>query len=173
MRQFRRRTWPLRQPHFQRQSVSRGGQGGLLEAARSFLLGVGKKALVAALIVGLSAVHPVLGATAAKAYSFYGHGMAGLALYTTYTGWKSGRESTPHAAGEAAKVVVGEATGAASGSAASSMVANLKQSGVIDQISKETNVAPPITSEMLRGTISSSMSQGFGDLAGYVAEKGS
>lgn len=144
---------------------------GALETAKSFLLGVGKNALVAALLVGLTAVHPVLGATAAKAYGMYSHGLAGLALYHTYTEWKSGRESTPHAAGEAAKVVAGEAAAGGSNALAASMVGKLKQAGVIDQMSEQTNVNPVITSDMLRGTISASASQGFGDLAGYTVEE--
>ncbi len=167
-----RQTWSQRQPQLPQQpQPATRSQGGILGAARSFLLGVGKNALVAALLVGLTAVHPVLGATATKAYAVYSHGIAGFALYNTYVKWKSGGESAPRAAGEAAKVITGEAAVGASNMLASSMVNGLKQTGMIDQISKETNTNPVITSDMLRGTISTSASQGFGDLAGYTVEK--
>lgn len=135
---------------------------------RSFLLGVGKTALVAALLAGLTAVHPVIGAVATKAYALYGHGMAGVALYNTYTKWKSGELTTPQAAGEVTRTVTGEATGGASDMFASNMVTGMKQTRVIEQISRETNVDPLVTSDMLKGTISASESQGFADLAGYI-----
>jgi hypothetical protein len=133
---------------------------------------MGKNALVTALVVGLTVAHPVLGVMATKVYGVYSHGMAGVALYNAYSNWKSGELSTPQAAGEAAKTVAGEVTGGVSDTLASTMVNGLKQSGVIQQISRETNVEPGVVSDMMSGTISASASDGFADLTAYTVRKG-
>lgn len=121
--------------------------------------------------MGLTALHPPLGVAATKAYALYGHGMAGLALFNIYRKWKSGEESAPKAAGQVAKVIGGQVTGSASSGLGSTMVDGLKQTGVIDQISKETNVNPVVTSDMLKGTVSASAEQGFEDVEGYTVKK--
>lgn len=145
--------------------------GSAWHSAKSFLLGIGKDALVLSLLAGLTAIHPPAGAIAAKTYAFYSHSMAGLDLYNIYTRWKSGGLSAPRAAGEATKVISGEAMGGATNTLASSLVGGLGQTGTIDRLSKETNVNSGVITDMLKGTLSSSASEGFSDLEGYTVEK--
>lgn len=135
------------------------------------MIGAGKAALTASLLVGLTAVHPVLGAVAAHAYSAYNHGVVGLGLYNIFKKWKSGEESTPQAAKETTKLVAGEVAGRPSDRLAETMVSGLKQTGGIEQVAKQTSISPVVYSDMLQGSISSSASQGFGDLAGYMVGK--
>lgn len=121
--------------------------------------------------MGLTAVHPVLGAMATHAYSVYNHGAVGFALYNIFKKWRSGEESTPQAARETTRLVAGEAAGGASDKLAETMVSGLKQTGAIEQVAKQTSISPVVYSDMLQGSISSSASQAFGDLAGYVVGK--
>lgn len=146
--------------------------GGRLQSAKAYLVDVGKDALVFSLLVGLTAVHPPAGVFAAKTYAYYSHSLAGLELYSIYTKWKSGGVSSPKAAGEAAKVITGEAMGGASNVLGAFIVDRLGQTGVIDKLSKETNIGSGTISDMLKGTLSSSASEGFSDLEGYAVEKG-
>jgi hypothetical protein len=108
---------------------------------------------------------------ATHAYSVYNHGAVAFALYNIFKKWRSGEESTPQAARETTRLVAGEAVGGASDKLAETMVSGLKQTGAIEQVAKQTSISPVVYSDMLQGSISSSASQGFGDLAGYVVGK--
>jgi hypothetical protein len=145
--------------------------GSRLQSVKSYLVGVGKDALVFSLFAGLTAVHPPAGVIAAKTYAIYSHSLAGLEMHSIYTNWKSGGVSSPKAAGEAAKVITGEAMGGAANAFGTSMVDRLGQIGVIDKLSKEMNIGSGTISDMLKGTLSSSASEGFSDLEGYTVEK--
>lgn len=172
LRRYNIRYAPVFEQAEEPTSLVTSHRGSRLQSVKSYLLGAGKDALVFSLIAGLTAVHPPAGVIAAKTYAVYSHGLAGFELYGIYTKWKSGGMSSPKAAGEAAKVITGEAMGGASNAFGASMVDRLGQTGMIDKLSKETNIGSGSISDMLQGTLSSSASEGFSDLEGYTVEKG-
>lgn len=141
------------------------------DSVKSFLVGVGKSALVGSLVYGLSTGVPPLGTVAIPAYSAYSYAKAGKDLYDVYSNWKSGQRSTVESVKEASGTAASVATGDASDRIAMVMVSNLNESGVIGEIAKQTNVNSNVYSQMLQGSISSATSEGLGEIAKFTVGK--
>jgi hypothetical protein len=134
-------------------------------------VGAGKEILVGALLGGLTAIHPTLGAVASHAYSSYSYESVGIGLFSIYRKWKSGQETGAEAVKDATGVGSGVIAGRAADRTAERMVSELRKSGAIDKIGEQTGVNTKIYSQMLQGSISAAESQGFSELAKYAVGK--
>ena len=125
---------------------------------------------MASLVYGLSAAYPPSGAVLIPAYKTWGYAKVGESLYKTYSEWRSKGPSATHLK-EGAAMGVDLATSNHADRVSQDLVSRLRQTGTIDEIGKQTRVDPIVYSEMMKGSLSVTISHGFGELTRYTIGK--
>jgi len=122
-------------------------------------------------IYGLSAAVPPLGAVAIPAYTAYNYSKLGYGLYKIYAEigaeGKVSAKSLKETSGSLGEFV---AQGPAD-TIASAVVARASQSGLFAEMAKNTRVEDMVIAEMMRGSTSSALSSGAGELAKFAIGK--
>lgn len=132
---------------------------------------IGKSVLTNALIYGLSAAVPPLGAVAIPAYMTYNYSKLGYNLYKVYDEMQSkgkvSLSSVTRASGSLGEFV----TQRPADDTAATIVAKVQESGLFQEMAKKTNVDEVVFAEMFKGSISSGLSASGGELAKFVIRK--
>lgn len=127
--------------------------------------------LASAVIYGLSAAFPPIGAVAIPLYTVYGYSRLGLGLYKVYKEWREhsriSEESMRKVAGPSAEA----ATQSAADKAALAVANQASRIGLFDEMAKKTGVDPVVMKEMVRGSTSSALSTSAGELAKFAIKK--
>lgn len=132
---------------------------------------IGKSVLTSALIYGLSAAVPPLGAVAIPAYMTYNYSKLGYNLYKVYDELQSkgkvSLSSVTQASGSLGEFV----TQRPADDAAAAIVTKAQGSGLFQEMAKKTNVDEVVFAEMFKGSTSSALSASGGELAKFVIRK--
>lgn len=136
-----------------------------------YLKGIGKSILTNALICGLSASVPPLGAVAIPAYMAYSYTRLGYDLYKAYDELSLTGNTEADSVGEASESLGEFVTEQPADTIASSIVNKVKESGLLEDMAKKTGVEEVIFAEMLKGSTSSALSSSGGELAKFIIKK--
>jgi len=127
-----------------------------------------KTVLVPAVVYGLSAAFPPVGAVAVPLYHVYGYADLGRGLYGVCKEWSEHRKIT----GKAVEGMAGPSAELTSqplaDKVASRLVDGANRVGLFDGLAKQTGVEPVVMKEMVRGSTSSALSSGAGQLARFA-----
>jgi hypothetical protein len=138
------------------------------QSIREYVTGDGRSALTTALVYGLSAAVPPIGAFALPAYTAYNYAKLGHDLFNVYKDLRASghvRRGDATAAGDS---VGSNLTGEAADSLASSITSAASSSGVFGGIELATKVKGSVLSAMFKGSISSALSGFGGNVLGFA-----
>jgi len=131
----------------------------------------GPDILVSALVAGVSAAFPPAAPFITSAYSTYGYSSIGYGLYKLYIDWKSGKKSAAVSIKDGSGIVAQAAAGAIPDGVAASIVSGLAKTSVIQRAADNARVDQGVYTEMLQGTISTTISEGIGGLSEFTVGK--
>ena len=136
-----------------------------------YVKSVGSSILKNAVIYGLSAAFPPLGAVAIPAYMAYNHFKLGQCLYKACNEVISKGKVSGESVEETSARLGEFVTQRSADDMASTIVSMAKQSGLFEEMTKETGVHEVVFAEMLKGSTSSALSTSAGELAKFVVGK--
>jgi hypothetical protein len=136
-----------------------------------FLKSTGKAALTSAIIYGLSAASPPLGAVLIPAYTAYGYSKLGYGLLKVYREISVEGKVSPNSMKEASESIGEIATQSSADAVASAMIEKANQSGLFKEMATRTGVREVVIAEMMRGSTGSALSTGGGELAKFAIMK--
>jgi hypothetical protein len=147
------------------------GYGKYTPRVSDFLKSTGKAAATSAVIYGVSAASPPLGAFLIPAYTAYGYSKLGYGLLKIYEEIRAqGRAGSDSVKGTSESI--GEAaTQGIADSLASSIVGKASQGGLFKEMATKTGAKEVVIAEMMRGSTSSALSTGGGELAKFAVMK--
>jgi hypothetical protein len=132
---------------------------------------IGKAALTSAVVYGLSAAAPPIGAVLIPAYTAYNYSKLGYGLFKVYREvsqeGKLNLDSTSRVSGQLGEV----ATQSSSDAIASAIVTRASQSGIFKEMAEKTGIQEGVMAEMTRGSTSSALSASGGELAKFAIMK--
>ena len=127
--------------------------------------------MTGALIYGISAAVPPVGAVAIPAYTAYGYARLGYALNMAYYEVRLRGGVSPSTTGEVAGRM-GEVVAQHSADAiAGQVVAKAQQDGLFKDMTAVTGVETAVIAEMMKGSTSSALSSGTGELAKFLVTR--
>jgi len=132
---------------------------------------IGKSALTNAVIYGLSAAIPPLGAVAIPAYMAYNYSKLGYGLYKVYSEISAEGKVSANSMKQASESLGDFVTQGPADTIASAVVARATQDGLFEEMVKNTHVDEVVFAEMMRGSTSSALSAGAGELAKFAIVK--
>jgi len=130
-----------------------------------------KAAIKGAVIYGLSAASPPLGAVLIPAYTAYGYSKLGYGLLQIYREVSVEGKVSPDSMKEASESLGGVATQSSADSIASTITERANQSGLFKEMATKTGIQEVVIAEMMRGSASSALSTGGGELAKFAIMK--
>jgi hypothetical protein len=132
---------------------------------------VGKSALTAAVVYGVSAAVPPVGAVAIPAYNAYGYFRWGSSLYMAF--YEIQHQGTVRT--DTAREVVGRTaevlTQRAADAAAGDIVARATRGTLLQDAAASAGVESAVIAEMMKGSMSSALSSSAGELAKFALSK--
>ncbi len=132
---------------------------------------MGKSALTGALIYGLSAAVPPVGAVAIPAYTAYNYSKLGYSLYRVYEEQRTKGGASSNSIKRASGSVGEVATQSSADWVAGQVAAKAHQSGIFNEAAKATGVESIVFAEMVRGSTSSALSTSGGELFKFAIAK--
>lgn len=141
-----------------------------LPGVGQFFRNVTKSAFSSAVVYGVSAAFPPIGAFAIPAYTVYGYAKFGLTLWRIQRDLVSGSPSAKHAldaTGSGTEILASNSSDAI----ASAMVDQARRSGLFREVVSKTGVSDMVVTTMMKGSISSALSTGSGEFAKFAVSK--
>ncbi len=132
---------------------------------------MGKSALTSALIYGLSAAVPPVGAVAIPAYTAYNYSKLGYNLYRVYEEQRTKGTASATSVKRASGSVGELATQSSADRVATQLAAKAHQSGIFNEAARSTGVESIVFAEMFRGSTSSALSTSGGELFKFAIGK--
>lgn len=132
---------------------------------------VGKAALTSALIYGLSAAVPPFGAVAIPLYTAYNYSKMAHNIYRFYEENRSKGSASSGSTMRAAGSIGELGSQPAADAVAKELSAKAQQSGLFNDMARQTNVESIVFAEMIRGSTSSALSSSSGELAKFMIAK--
>jgi len=126
--------------------------------------------VVSSLVYALQAV-PGAGAVVIPAYTVYNCLRLGHTLYKLCSGGERETKIMATQLKEAVAETADYATADRADAIADTLVSKAQQTGIIDEVAKRTGISSTVYSEMLKGSISSAISHGFGGLTKFAVSK--
>jgi hypothetical protein len=126
---------------------------------------VGKAALTSAVLYGLSAASPPLGAVLVPAYTAYSYSKLGYGLLKVYKEISVEGKASPGSIQGVSGSLGEVATQGSADAVASAMIDSASRSGLFKEMATKTGIKEAVISEMMRGSTSSALSTSGGELA--------
>ena len=146
-------------------------QASRVQSVGQFFANMGKTAITNAVIYGLSAAVPPFGAVAIPAYTAYGYLNLGKDLFNAYKEIRDEGSVRVETLATTSGSFVENVSGPVADSIASSVVKKAQQNGIFNEIAVRTGVDRVVYEEMVKGSTSSALSTGGGELAKFVIQK--
>lgn len=155
--QYQERTVICQEPNVSLQPhVTPGGD---------YFKSVGKAALTSAVLYGLSAASPPLGAVLVPAYTAYSYSKLGYGLLKVYKEISVEGKASPGSIQGVSGSLGEVATQGSADAVASAMIDSASRSGLFKEMATKTGIKEAVISEMMRGSTSSALSTSGGELA--------
>jgi hypothetical protein len=132
---------------------------------------VGKAALTSAVVYGLSAAAPPIGAVLIPAYTLYNYSKLGYGLFKVYREISEGEKVSPNSMSKISGQLGEVATQSSSDAIASTLITKASQSGLFKEMAEKTGIQEGVLAEMTRGSTSSALSASGGELAKFAIMK--
>jgi len=132
---------------------------------------IGKSALTSAVIYGLSAAIPPFGAVAIPAYMAYNYSKLGYGLYKVYSEISAEGKASANSMKQASESLGDFVTQDPADTIAWAIVTKARRSGLFEEMAKNTRVDEVVFVETMRGSTSSALSAGAGELAKFAISK--
>ncbi len=132
---------------------------------------VGKAALTSAVVYGLSAASPPLGAVLIPTYTAYSYSKLGYGLLKLYKEMSDEGNVRPDSLRRTSASIGEVATQSSADSMASTLVTRARESGLFREMTQKTGIQEGVIAEMTRGSASSALSSSGGELAKFTIMK--
>jgi hypothetical protein len=129
---------------------------------RDYFKSVGKAVLTSAVVYGLSAAAPPIGAVLIPAYTAYNYSKLGYGLFKVYREILQEGEVSPNSISSVSGQVGEVATQSSSDAIASTIVTRAGQSGLFKEMADKTGIQEGVIAEMTRRSTSSALSASGG-----------